>query len=195
MILQFIAPTSCSHCAWYQVNWKSLYAHQLQRFSVLHTQRWCGSPRASTRCTTATGRVPKQSESYPVTWQPAIWAEIMQQEQKRMNYVTPTNYLELVQGYMKMLKACQSGIEFECIKFMVQLRIHRSCEAVAFQFMHRVRTCSDNYDHALFYCPLMSFTCLFKQLTWYLKKILAFKPLKHEGGSNIWNGIKSRCES
>ena len=26
------------------------------------------------------------------------------QEQKRMNYVTPTNYLELVQGYMGMLK-------------------------------------------------------------------------------------------
>ena len=25
-----------------------------------------------------------------------------------MNYVTPTNYLELVQGYMKMLKAVDS---------------------------------------------------------------------------------------
>ena len=66
-----------------------------------------------------------------------------------MNYVTPTNYLELVQGYMKMLKACQSGIEFECIKFVVQLRIQRSCEAVAFQFMHSVLTCSDRYDHLI----------------------------------------------
>eukprot|EP00435_Cladocopium_sp_Y103_P031168 s634_g7.t2 len=32
------------------------------------------------------------------------------QEQKRMNYVTPTNYLELVQGYMKMLKDKQKEL-------------------------------------------------------------------------------------
>ena len=57
VILQLIAPTSCASCPWYQVNWKSLYAHQLQRFSVLHTQRWCGSPHASTRCTTVARRV------------------------------------------------------------------------------------------------------------------------------------------
>jgi len=32
------------------------------------------------------------------------------QEQKRMNYVTPTNYLELVQGYMKMLQDKQKEL-------------------------------------------------------------------------------------
>eukprot|EP00913_Durusdinium_trenchii_P009754 g9162.t1 len=32
------------------------------------------------------------------------------EEQKRMNYVTPTNYLELVQGYMKMLKDKQKEL-------------------------------------------------------------------------------------
>ena len=31
------------------------------------------------------------------------------EEQKRMNYVTPTNYLELVQGYMGMLKAASDS--------------------------------------------------------------------------------------
>ena len=37
-------------------------------------------------------------------------SDAMLEDSKRHNYVTPTNYLELVQGYMKTLKEKQHSI-------------------------------------------------------------------------------------
>ncbi len=66
-------------------------------------------------------------------------SETMLLEMRRHNYVTPTNYLELVSGYKKY--------DYTCVYMYIHVHVHVHVYAISKLHVHMYNTCTHSTVH------------------------------------------------